>query len=471
MLRRAAFGLGIAVLVAAALLVAHLLAGPPSLSVPAPSVELAGLTVVNPGEGRLPDRTLRVRDGRIDAIEEGAAPGASAAFSGAFALPGLIDLHVHHPPAIALGERELFSLLFLRHGVTTVRDVGSFGGGLDRQRRRVQEGQLAGPRLYACGPILDGDPPGWPGARVVLSADEARSAIADLAEDGSDCIKIYNSISFDAYLALHEEAHRRGLPLVMHLPDGVPFGMLDAVELQHLMGLSVLPGDDGERALRSYAKWSKARRITHTPTLVAFARGAQLEDYERLLRDPAAQLLPRHYRELLWNPEVNPLVHWLEPEGFEVLRPRYETMLQTVAELHRRQIPVMAGTDTMNPFVVPGASLQEELSHLVAAGFSLEEAWQVATSGAGRLLAVPGLGTLRPGAPADILIFREDPTLDLEALSTLEAVVADGRLYPRAVLDEAIERQRRYFDGPVYSTLYRAVARLLIAAVHAWDGG
>ena len=34
----------------------------------------------------------------------------------------------------------------------------------------------------------------------------------------------------------------------------------------------------------------------------------------------------------------------------------------------------------------------------------------------------------------------------------------------------AIERQRRYFDGPVYSTLYRAAARLLIAAVHAWDG-
>jgi hypothetical protein len=50
-------------------------------------------------------------------------------------------------------------------------------------------------------------------------------------------------------------------------------------------------------------------------------------------------------------------------------------------------------------------------------------------------------------------------------------VVADGRLYPREALDEAIREQLAYFDGPVYSTLYRAAARVLIVAVHAWDAG
>ena len=43
------------------------------------------------------------------------------------------------------------------------------------------------------------------------------------------------------------------------------------------------------------------------------------------------------------------------------------------------------------------------------------------------------------------LIFREDPTRDLRALDTLEAVIADGRLYTKAELDDALARQRAFF--------------------------
>ena len=125
----------------------------------------------------------------------------------------------------------------------------------------------------------------------------------------------------------------------------------------------------------------------------------------------------------------------------------------------------------MNPFVVPGASLHEELGHLAAAGIGLPEVLAIATRRAGERLGLEGLGILRTGAPADFVLFGDDPTRDLHALETFEAVVADGRLYSREVLDEAIRRQLEYFDGPVYSTLYRAVARALIAVVHAWDAG
>jgi adenine deaminase len=97
------------------------------------------------------------------------------------------------------------------------------------------------------------------------------------------------------------------------------------------------------------------------------------------------------------------------------------------------------------PGVVPGASLHEELHELVAADLAAEEAWLLATRRAGEFLDEPRLGTLQPGAPADLLIFRDDPTRDLAALATLEAVVVQGRLYTRQWLDDALSREREHF--------------------------
>lgn len=68
------------------------------------------------------------------------------------------------------------------------------------------------------------------------------------------------------------------------------------------------------------------------------------------------------------------------------------------------------------------------------------------------------LGTCRRGH-GGFLLFREDLSRDLTALSTLEAVVAQGRLYPKAVLDAALARQRDYFNGWLYDRLSMVYAR------------
>jgi imidazolonepropionase-like amidohydrolase len=117
------------------------------------------------------------------------------------------------------------------------------------------------------------------------------------------------------------------------------------------------------------------------------------------------------------------------------------------------------GTDPFNPFIVPGASLHEELRLLEGAGLTTEEVWAVATRGAGEDLGDPLLGRIEPGAPADLLILRKDPLQDRTALETMEAVVADGRLYPKQALDEALERQRGHFEGLLYDRISMAIAR------------
>jgi imidazolonepropionase-like amidohydrolase len=59
--------------------------------------DIAGVAVINPARDRREGATIDIADGAISGISEQAAD-ASSEFSGCFALPGLIDMHVHLPP-------------------------------------------------------------------------------------------------------------------------------------------------------------------------------------------------------------------------------------------------------------------------------------------------------------------------------------------------------------------------------------
>lgn len=441
---------------------------PPHLDAPAPGIALAGLDLVNPERGRRSDVTVVARGERIDAIREGSVEGASARFAGCTALPGLIDLHVHHPPAAALGQRELFALLFLAHGVTSVRDTGSFDLGLASHRGRIDAGQRPGPRTLACGAILDGDPPSWPGARSVARFEDADAAVAAAASAGADCLKVYNRLSGDALRGIREAAARRGLRIVAHVPSEVPFEDLGRLEVQHLMGLTEDWSFVPDERIEQYVAHSKRAGLSHTPTLVAFERASRLVALAAHRDDPQARLLPRVYREWIWSPLANPLIFLLTGGApFQELGGRVEIMQRTVRRLRDAGVPVYAGTDTMNPFVVPGASLHEEIRLLAAAGLGPEGALAAATWRAGEALGVPGLGRLEEGAPADLALFRGDPTRDAAALGTLAAVVARGRLYERDALLAAAASQREHFERAPYAPLFAWAARAAVAFAHA----
>ena len=77
---------------------------------------------------------------------------------------------------------------------------------------------------------------------------------------------------------------------------------------------------------------------------------------------------------------------------------------------------------------------------------------------------MPGLGTLEAGAPADLLVFREDPTRDLAALSTLEAVVAQGRLYTRDSIERGLTAHRSQLESFLFDRIATAASRLYLWA-------
>ena len=88
---------------------------------------------------------------------------------------------------------------------------------------------------------------------------------------------------------------------------------------------------------------------------------------------------------------------------------------------------VVAGTDTAQQFVVPGASLHRELELYVAGGLTPAQALKSATSDAADLLGIAGrAGTIQPGKDADLVLVSGDPLADIRATRRILNVVRGG---------------------------------------------
>lgn len=129
-------------------------------------------------------QTVYVAEGRIawvgPAGEKRLPAGTSVIDAqGAYLLPGLGDMHVHHYPQY--DDEDL--LLYLANGVTTVRIMDGSDRDLET-KQRLAAGELIGPRYYSCGPRLTY-------AKRARDVEEATSSVVAIAESGFDCVKVY----------------------------------------------------------------------------------------------------------------------------------------------------------------------------------------------------------------------------------------------------------------------------------------
>jgi imidazolonepropionase-like amidohydrolase len=141
--------------------------------------------------------------------------------------------------------------------------------------------------------------------------------------------------------------------------------------------------------------------------------------------------------------------------------------LQLLARLHSAGVELRLGTDTQQPFVVPGLALHREMQLFGRAGIPTADIWRLATTDAaqalGRRLGEPALGRLEPDATADFLIYDRDPTDALDPATGLLAVVSGGALYRKGDLDRAVARQAAHFRQPFLRYLANTAAKRRIA--------
>lgn len=139
--------------------------------------------------------------------------------NGAWVIPGLWDVHMHAlwEPFVSDGFLRLFAV----NGVTGIRDMGGTLDVLDAVRPGRALDAPWNPRAIACGPWLDAIVTDPRSGIAVEGAEDAREAVASLAEAGVDFLKVYQQLSPEAFAAVLKEAEGRGLPVAGHVPLGI----------------------------------------------------------------------------------------------------------------------------------------------------------------------------------------------------------------------------------------------------------
>jgi imidazolonepropionase-like amidohydrolase len=394
---------------------------------PAPSraIAITGGTILDMTARRpIADGTVVVVDGRITAagpssrvtIPAGAVVVNAA---GKTVMPGLWDMHAHF-------EQVEWGPIYLAAGVTTVRDVGNELDFIVAVRDAVAAGKGIGPRMLLAG-IIDGPGPNGLGAVRAATPEEARQRVDRYHDAGFSQIKIYSSVSLDVLRAVTAEAHRLGMTVTGHVPEGMnAFTAIDAGldQINHAQYLTAVASSGTEALIAALRK----HKTVLDPTLALY----------ELLARPLNQPIDT------FEPGIRKVARELEtplggfgsaPEFAAQRRRQFDEEVAIVGRLHRAGIPIVAGTDQS----VPGHSLHREIELYVKAGFSPLEALQAATVVPARVMGKESdSGTIEPGKRGDLIVLDGNPLDDIHNTRRIYRVVTGGRVFDPAPLWQSV---------------------------------
>lgn len=402
------------------------------------------------------DRILAV--GRSSRVSS-AGCGQVVDGSGKYLAPGLSDMHVHVETA---AFSEAFGLpaqpidfdtvfpLYVAHGVTSVRVMS---GAPDILAFRAAGGKLPYPRLSVASPMLTGEPPIMPEpvTRIVRSAEEGAAAVREFKAAGYDFIKVRDNLSPDAFFGIVEEAKKLDLYVDGHLQRSRDLDA-EAVLKAGQRGVAhvdnfVLEMNGEDADTKKFVAAMKACGCFVTSALVVAQNIAtQIRDYDAQIARPEMQYVHPLLKYAFWLKPNNPYQNEGAPaEFFDEIFARGKRLLKAFVNAG---VPVLAGSDALNPMIIPGASLHDELATMADAGLSPYEALAAATAApAATVPGFAGTGRIAVGHVADAVLIGSNPLQDLSALRRPEAVILRGRLLTRAELDANLEHAAAAFEG------------------------
>ena len=439
--------------------------------------------------GARPDMTVAIVDDRIVAV----GPSVEITLGqvenrvdgkGMYLIPGLWDMHVH-----LMIYKEHALPLFLASGVTTIREVGGDLKEVGWIRQEVKAGRMMGPDVMIAGPTLDGPQVtrAIPGGRAAVPTPEAGRAMVDsLAGLDVDVIKVHSMTPRAAYFAILDEAKKKGIFVVGHVPDSV--SIEEAIDsgqrtIEHDFGIAFANSPRGKElrgrlvaaeaayvrqsderfnvgaefqirvawhdsamaaheygTASAFAKAAARRQVWFDPTLLVVNKMA-LANEPGAWDLPELKFAPKATRE--FNDVTPPKANRTQADR-DAGRAQWANLLKTFRELVREKAKFLAGTDVPVMPLVPGFSLHRELRLLVEAGLTPLEAIQAASRNGAQSMNQADRGTLESGKLASMVLLGADPLKDIGNLDRVRTVVLRGRLLDRATLDRMLRDAEAY---------------------------
>jgi imidazolonepropionase-like amidohydrolase len=424
------------------------------------------------------DQAVVVAQGKIQSI----GPAASVAIpqgaqrmelAGYTVIPGLVGMHDHlyytdsfavqaaggsvPEPGIFIAEIPYTApRLYLAAGVTTMRTTGSVEPYTDlKVKSRIDSGSMPGPSIDASAPYLEGAPTIFAQMHELTGPDDAKRMVDYWTTEGSTSFKAYMNISRDELGTAIREVHAKGMKLTGHLcsvtwPEAIELGIDDLehgpvftdTEFVENKKPDVCPKEGDDTWLKQDVHGPRVQQliqslVSHhvavTSTLPVFdaLMPGRPKLQQRTLDAMSAESAQSYLTMRARIPLDSPMTALVRKEmDFEVAFVKAGGLL-------------LAGPDpTGNGGVLPGFGDQRGVELLVEAGFTPEQAIQIATqNGAVYLGRQDRIGSLAAGKQADIVLIKGDPSKHIEDIENVETVFKQGVGYDSKKLIESVRGQ------------------------------
>ena len=430
-------------------------------------IVIENITLIDAKNGIRNGQTVSIENGVIQSIGSAKLDMENSQIidgEGKYLIPGLWDAHVHLTfiPEI---DHETHFKLYLKNGVTSIRDTGAILSELQPSLNFIEANPNTTPRLFYAGPLIDGADrvykgmePGFPNLSIGIDeSSNIRGVVDGLITEGVTFLKSYEMLTRETYLELLAVARENGLRVTGHVPLSID--LEEAIEaglggMQHVRNMDLacakdannllgkrqnsleneasiagsalrtqihtdqryyaIDNTDEERCLRIIKKLSEYG-VFQTPTLTI-----NTFDSRRFYADPTWR---ETYRELPEAAEKDWTDGSLRLAAIDVTENAMKFdawSLSLVNRMHQEGVKIIAGTDTPIGYLTPGYSLHKELELLAEAGLSNLEVLRSATITPAEFFSLEDqMGTIEAGKLADLVILNENP---LESISNTQNI-------------------------------------------------
>lgn len=362
---------------------------------------------------------------------------------GKFIIPGLIDMHCH------INER--FAQHFVASGVTTIRNTA--GNVLLLKKLMDQPDDAPVPRIYASDRMIDGTPGQWGptsfGNFVTDDPEEARKEVRRQVEVGAKFVKLYGWIKKDVMAAAVDEAKKYNLEVSIDLVNSKDVTALEAAKcgvtwFEHASGFAnaMYPGwnlfvikeeewnhidwdNPDQDKVKEICDKMLAYNVKLCPTMVLYDQSIKYPNFwspKNLVIESASKI---SYMLDHWKQSIEHV------DAIKSYNAKTQNLTKTIAKIYYDMGgTVVAGTDTPAlMYTYPGMALHRELEIFVEIGFTELEALQAATVKAANSINLEGIGVIKEGNFADLVILNDNPLEDIKHTKDIHFIVKSGKAY------------------------------------------
>jgi len=389
--------------------------------------------------------TVYIEDGKIIKITNKKADKKAADSvvdaQNNFALPGLVDLHVHLGASGSNYGKEFQYLPVDAHfnsnlylGVTSVVDLFSFDNTLNEAKNLIN--QKTSPNLFYAG-VLFTNPGGhgtqFGGSALEVTSDEAieglwQQHMARKPHLTKAVIETFgghgNSLTDSQLAELGKRSKAAGLPYFVHvstLADAKRAIKAGATALAH--GINTEAVDDEFIALMV------KHDVAYIPTLAVYQNHSAEHDHQEISRNTTLlATVPDKLQHCLFDKVPQP------SKWKDIAWQKRQLAYQNLKLIAQAGITIGTGSDAGNPYTLHGSGLHNELQALAQSGLTSAQVINAATIDAAKIINAPELGQLKTGFQASFILLANNPLNDISQISHIQAVYKSGKKVDREEL-------------------------------------